>query len=176
MAFFNGDQPHEELGAFLGDFDVYKEPTSPQEPVSPLLFDAAREVISMDTEVPHSYCVVAPPARQFPSLQLPALAESVGAKMDAVVPELKVKAPRSRRRQVPVDEGSKDEKYFAYRSKNTKKAKECRDRKREEKKNAVARLEAAQSHNATLKARTARLELVLADLTMRISQLPQSSF
>jgi len=74
---------------------------------------------------------------------------------------------KKRKKQVKVPENRKDAKYHAYRDKNTKKAKACRDRKREEKRKKIAQLEAALARNSELRARAERLEVLLAKLQRR---------
>jgi len=77
---------------------------------------------------------------------------------------------KKRKKQVKVPENRKDAKYHAYRNKNTKKAKACRDRKREEKKLKIAHLEAALARNSELRARAERLEILLAKLQRHAPQ------
>jgi len=71
---------------------------------------------------------------------------------------------RKRRKQVRVPEAQRDQRYKAYRAKNTAKAKAIRDRKRQEKEGKRERLQAALARSTELQMEADRLGLVLARL------------
>jgi hypothetical protein len=145
-------------------------------PVSPLLFDVqdvlGQPELSMDVDRPVTSVSPVPVAEAltvdvYEAPHVPELPSSV-------LPELPI--VKRRRKQVKVPANKQDAKYHAYRVKNTAKAKAIRDRKREEKKAAKKRLEAALSTNAELRSEVERLEAVFEQLKARASQSSSVTF
>lgn len=86
----------------------------------------------------------------------------------AVAPELpEFPEVKRRRKQTRVPDARRDAKYHEYRVKNTAKAKDIRDRKREERKAAKARLDNANDRNRRLRAAVQHLESALQQLKSR---------
>jgi hypothetical protein len=86
----------------------------------------------------------------------------------AVAPELpEFPEVKRRRKQTRVPDARRDAKYHEYRAKNTAKAKDIRDRKREERKAAKARLDNANDRNRRLRAAVQHLESALQQLKSR---------
>ncbi|EDQ91340.1 uncharacterized protein MONBRDRAFT_31571 [Monosiga brevicollis MX1] len=72
--------------------------------------------------------------------------------------------PRKRRPKVAVAEHLKDEAYLAYRELNNERARRCREKKREEKRQASRRLQTLDAENERLKDEMHRLQDALKDL------------
>lgn len=130
-------------------------------PLSPLLFDVAAnpshpevDMFYFEVQAPVSADAVVPAQE--------ALTSEADLAAQIELPELPT--VKKRKKQVRVPDSKRDEKYKAYRAKNTAKAKAIRDRKRVEKQMKIERLNTVLARSAELRAEVERLELMFSQV------------